>query len=144
MSALRHCGIVVKNVERAIAFYTEQFGFEVVDDREEGGEYLGYILGIPGVQARTVKLKDSRGAGTIELLQFHSAPGRRQMLPPELTGFGPTHLALTVADIDGLYRSLSADGIRFLTPPTLSEDGRVKLAFCQDHDGVFLELVEEL
>ena len=72
MIKLRHSGIVVEDAERSVVFYRDHLGLEVIDDRQEGGEYLENLLGLPGVSARTVKLR-GEGAGIIELLEFQDA-----------------------------------------------------------------------
>ena len=143
MIGLRHSGIVVKDADRSVVFYRDYLGFEVIDDRFEGGKYLETILGLPGACARTVKL---RGAGTsiIELLEFQGSEEDKSTKPVGLLGLGPTHIALTVDDIDTLYLSLLKQGTCFVSAPIMSPDGKVKLAFCRDPDGAFLELVQEM
>ncbi len=143
MIKLRHSGIVVEDAERSVVFYRDHLGLEVIDDRQEGGEYLETLLGLPGVCARTVKLR-GEGAGIIELLEFQGVKPDNRARPVGLLGFGPTHIALTVDDLDTLYFRLLKHGIHFVSPPTISPDGKVKLLFCRDPDGAYLELVQEM
>jgi predicted enzyme related to lactoylglutathione lyase len=59
-----------------------------------------------------------------------------------LNAIGPTHVALNVTNLDELYIRLSDAGVPFNAPPSMSPDGCAKVAFCQDPDGTFIELVE--
>ena len=141
---LRHTGIVVADLDQALDFYVGQLGFEITRRMDEGGAYLCEILGISDVRATTVKLSVPKGGqgGMVELLNFpdHQAASRSF----ELISQGPTHIALTVSDLDGLYSRLIDYGISFKSSPKISPDGAVKIAFCQAPDGTFVELVEDL
>ena len=141
---LRHTGIVVADLDQAVDFYVGQLGFEITRRMDEGGAYLSEILGISDVRATTVKMSvsgDGQG-GMIELLYFpdHQTANRKL----ELISRGPTHIALTVSDLDSLYSRLIDYGISFISSPKIAPEGAVKIAFCRAPDGTFLELVEDL
>ena len=144
MAFIRHVGVVVTDIERSKAFYKKHFGFAVKVEALEAGECLDNCLSISAVRVKTTKMIDSLG-NILELLQFVSHP----MTPDEnlkysLNKIGCTHFAMTVKDISLLYDTLTAEGVLFTYPPQTSSDGNVKLAFCRDPDGTFIELVEEL
>jgi len=141
MKAIRHIGIVVSNLDRALHFYKDLFNFEIVSDMEESGEYLDTILSLDNASVRTIKMKAS-GDTLIELLYFRSHP-----ITPEiknLTQIGCSHVAFTVENIDLEYEKLKKEGVIFNAPPQLSPDGYAKVTFCRDPDGTFIELVEVL
>jgi len=140
----RHVGIVVADLEAALDFYGRALGLVVVRRLEEGGEFLETVLGIANVRVTTVKMGLSADAPNpiIELLYFHNPVSRD--VQRRLDDRGPTHLALTVDDIEALYQRLENEDFSFVSPPQLSADGGVKLAFGRTADGTFLELVEEL
>lgn len=144
----RHVGIVVSDLEAALDFYGRVLGLQVVRRLEEGGEFLETLLGLAGASATTVKMglpgpgPGAAPAPFLELLYFHVPPAadvRRR-----LNDRGPTHLALTVDDLEAIYRRLREEGFDFISPPVMSPDGAVKLAFGSTPDGVYLELVEEI
>jgi catechol 2,3-dioxygenase-like lactoylglutathione lyase family enzyme len=141
IQGLRHTGIVVSDLDEAMTFYVETLGFSVIRRMEEGGDYLAEILGIPDVHATTIKMSAPDG-GMIELLHFPDHQGTKHDI--DLITFGPTHIALTVPDLDLLYCRLNRQGILFRSSPRTSPDGKVRIAFCQAPDGTWLELVEEL
>ncbi|MCK5880206.1 MAG: VOC family protein [Holophagae bacterium] len=142
MKAVRHTGIVVTDMERALEFYRDLLGLKPVIDFEEAGEYIDTVLAEKGVRVRMVKLVADDG-GMVELLHFISHPMSRAK-DNKLYEIGPTHMAYTVDSIDETYERLSDAGVRFNSAPVVSPDGKAKLAFCQDPDITYLELVEML
>ena len=139
---IRHTGVVVSDVDKSLEFYCDLLGFAVEKDLDEHGNYLDLFLGMQDVRVRTIKLS-LKGRVSLELLSF-ADPYKREGSALELNNIGCTHIAMTVADLDRLYSQLSEKGVQFNNPPAVSEDGRAKVAFCQDPDGTYLELVEEL
>ncbi len=110
---------------------------------DETGVYIDNVLSLRDVRLSTIKLAADSGSALIELLEFGS---HREGMPAkrEVYSVGPSHVALTVDDLDGLYRRLSQAGVRFKAPPHVSPDGGAKVTFCHDPDGTFVELVEVL
>ena len=117
---------------------------------EESGQYLSGLLDLQDARATTVKLSppddqpqnnSTSNNGLLELLFFHSECIPSPKLP-NINQVGLSHFALTVNDLDLIYKQLSEKGIRFLSSPQASPDGYAKVAFCRDPDGCLIELVE--
>ena len=137
----RHCGLVVKDIEKSILFYTQMLDFEVVNDNLETGVFIDDICGLKNTTVRTVKMA-LQGKVTLELLCFQSHPEPEQNR--KITKLGYTHIALTVKDLDRVYDRLSINGLEFNSKPRVSPDGNAKVTFCRDPENNLLELVEEL
>ena len=99
-------------------------------------------MGLNNVKVRTVKLS-LKSQDMIELLYFGD-PHRKGGTAIGINNIGCTHVALTVENLQDTYEVLTQSGVRFNNPPALSQDGKAKVAFCQDPDGTFIELVEEV
>ena len=140
---LRHAGIVVTDLERALRFYRDLLELKIVRTMDESGPYLDNLLDLEAVRVTTVKLAPEGGGAMVELLRFQSPPARSQA-GRRIFEIGPSHVAFTVQDLDGLFQKLSRAGVRFTAPPQVSPDGLAKVAFCQDPDGAPIELVEML
>lgn len=142
MKAIRHTGIVVSDMERSLDFYRDLLGLKVVKDFREEGEYIDKISGLSGVKVWMIKLAADDGT-MVELLKYMSHP---QEVPdnPQICDIGCSHIAFTVDDVDREFIRLSEKGVKFNSHPCVSSDGYAKVAFCQDPDGVFIELVEVL
>ncbi len=144
MIELRHTGIVVSNMERALYFYRDLLGLKVVRVMEESGKYIDELLGLKDVKVTTVKLSADEGGSLLELLQFKSHPIPRFSGERAIYGLGPSHVAFTVSDLKSVYDRLSKAGTVFTSSPVLSPDGLARVVFCEDPDGTPLEIVEQL
>jgi catechol 2,3-dioxygenase-like lactoylglutathione lyase family enzyme len=138
--AIRHTGLVVSNLERALEFWCGVLNFEVVVRMDEEGASLDAIMGLRGVKVVTVKLNAPNG-GMLELLNFQSHPDKKKWLgEPYSTGL--THIALTVSDVESTLNEIKNFGCDVKNNPHLSSDGKVKVVYAQGPEGVLLELVE--
>lgn len=139
MISVRHIGIVVGDLDRSLEFYCGLLGMSVVRRALENGPFVSAILGMNDAEVETVKMSGADVA-QVELLAFRSP--RSSEAPPGLTRRGPTHMALTVDNLDELHIRMRAKAVPFTTAPLVSPDGKAKVTFCQDPDGTYLELVE--
>jgi catechol 2,3-dioxygenase-like lactoylglutathione lyase family enzyme len=142
MKGIRHAGIVVKDMEKALYFYRDLLGFKIVKKMQESGNYIDTICGVKNTSVITVKLSADDN-NLIELLYFIS-PVSKNNAAKSLTDAGFSHISCTVKNIDDIYGRLSKAGICFNSLPQVSSDGYAKVAFCLDPEGNFIELVEVL
>jgi len=142
ITAIRHTGLVVRDLERALHFWCEVLGFKLVKQMVESGPHIDAMMDLRDVRVTTAKLAAPDG-NLVELLHFHSHPDQpRWNGTPYSTGF--THVALTVVDLDQVILKLSNEGVSFPAPPQLSPDGYAKVIYAKGPEGVLLELVEIL
>lgn len=141
--SLRHFGIVVHDLDKALDFYCAQLGFKVARRMEESGGFLDTILNAESVQVTTVKLAADEGQTLLELLRF-AVPYTEKNNACSLFSTGPTHFALTVGDLLQVYKQLQSFGTKFLSTPQTSPDGMAMVAFCRDPEGNLIELVQNL
>lgn len=132
MKTVRHCGIVVSDMEKSLEFYRDILGLKIKVDALEEGEFIDAILGMQKVKVRTVKMLADEGDALVELLFYHSRPE------------GSSHTAFTVENLDDEYKRLKEKGIKFINSPQVSPNGKAKVAFCYDPDGIPVELVEQI
>ena len=137
--SIRHTGIVVEDLDRALYFWQDVMGLSVRSRALEEGPFISTILAIPSVSVTTVKLVSDTNE-CIELLKYHSLESPVNNHP--LFGCGITHIALTVADLEECFIKLKACDLDFLSDPQISPCGLFKVVFARAHDGIMLELVE--
>jgi glyoxylase I family protein len=140
---VRHVGIAVQDLDRSLHFYRDLLGLPVQRRAVEKGPVLEKILNLSDVEVETVKLGLSPENTLVELLSFRSHPVSFLKYNRTLTA-GPTHIAFTVENLDGLYTAMILAGVLFNCPPQISVDGKVLLTYCQDPDGTLIELVQNL
>ncbi len=117
---LNHFGIVVRDLEKSLAFYQGVLGAKIV--------YKGFI---PPSKTDVIYLLIT--GGLIELL--HPAE------PKPDTAFGITHIAFMTDDLEGDYERLTASGIEGLSAPRPAGSGAGRLAFVRDPNGARVELI---
>ncbi len=140
---IRHFGIVVTNMEKSLHFYRDLLGLKIQRDTLEEGECIDNILCLKNVKVRTVKMSSDNGNALVELLEYSSHQGKKRE-NYQIFDLGASHTAFTVSDIDAEYEKLKKERVRFTCPPQISPDGKAKITFCFDPDGVPVELVEVL
>jgi len=142
ITQIRHTGLVVADLERALKFWCDVLDFSVTKIMEESGPHIDAMLGLKEVRLTTAKLAALDG-NLIELLCFHSHPDQPDWKGAVYsTGF--THISLTVDDLDATCQKLVGAGVTFYAPPQRSPDGYAKVTYGRGPEGVLLELVEVL
>lgn len=140
ITAIRHVGLVVADLEKSLKFWCDTMGFVLFRQMEESGPHIDAMMGLKDVRLTTVKLAAPDG-NLLELLYFHSHPDKKRWEgKPYSTGF--THVALTVENLDETCRRLQRVGVTFPANPQKSPDGVAKVIYATGPEGVLLELVE--
>jgi len=142
IESIRHTGIVVKDLDKAVAFY-EALGFTTVDRKTESGQFIEAVTGVSGAVVEWAKLSVEDGQ-LLELLTYNSdVSGQMPALQPSAK-LGCSHVAFTVSSIDRACEVIRNNGGSLVNPAALSPDGKVQVCYCHDSEGVLLELVEVL
>jgi catechol 2,3-dioxygenase-like lactoylglutathione lyase family enzyme len=139
---LRHAGLVITNLNKSLYFYQNLLGLKIQKRNYESGHFIDKILKLKNIEVETIKMSANDGS-LIELLYFKSHPKKNDPKRKIYT-IGPSHLAFTVENLEAVYKRLEKAGVKFNSLPSISPDGLVKVAFCKDPDGTYIELVEEL
>lgn len=138
----RHTGLVVRDLERALAFY-EALGLKVWKREEEYGGFIDTVVGIAGVRIEWAKLQAPDGS-LVELLEYRSHPDDEPLRNAHSNRLGCSHIAFTVDDLAHTCQAIGRLGGSVVNPPATAPNGKVRVAYCHDLDGILMELVEEL
>ncbi|MBD2429470.1 VOC family protein [Phormidium sp. FACHB-1136] len=140
ITGIRHIGLVVSDLDKALNFWCDVLGFQIQRKMEESGPHLDAMMGLENVQVTTAKLSDQNG-NLLELLHFKSHPDKPIWGgTPYSTGL--THIALTVQNLDQTVQKLNQAGVTFPGEIQKSPDGTVKVIYSKGPEGILLELVE--
>ena len=140
---LRHVGIVVSNLKKAIEIYTEYLGCEVIGNYLDlSGDYQGTLVGIKDV-IMDVAILRTLDDNRIELLEYKNCPGKKRK-PVLSNDIGASHFAITVSDLNSLYESRNMFDVKFISKPLLSPDNFVKVAYVKIMNECIVELVQVL
>ena len=142
IKAVRHTGIVVRDLDESVKFY-RALGF-VEDNRDiEEGVFIDTVVGLQGTKLEWVKLKAPDGY-LLELLQYHSHPEQKSITKQKSNQLGCSHIAFSVDCINTVCEKIEKIGGSMVNPPMLTIDKKVKVAYCHDNEGNLMEIVEVL
>jgi methylmalonyl-CoA/ethylmalonyl-CoA epimerase len=128
-TGINHIGIVVDNLDEAVAFMGKALGSEVIRTIEAPDR--------GGVRAAFVTCGDAQ----IELMEFNDPEARAKKLGNDIARI--EHIAVDVDDVGAAYDELREKGVRF-EPEELEEFNGYKLAFTNpaSSDGIMYQLVD--
>lgn len=144
--ALNHVGITVPDIEKAIAWYGEVFGFRLIMGPRtlapgaHSTAETRRIFGPEFKKALQAHLVTANGVG-IELFQFVDPPTEIPENNMEYWKVGVFHLCFTDPDIEALAQKIADTGGKQRTPVYNFVPGTDrKLVYCQDPFGNIIEL----
>ncbi|GAA0513741.1 Catechol 2,3-dioxygenase [Halorubrum aquaticum] len=131
-----HVGITVSDLDRAVDFYAEVFGLDVVAEFSVGGEAFADAVDAAGASASFAHL--AADGIRLELVEYD--PEGEPMPERSLDRPGATHLGLGVDDVAAFHDGL-ADDVETLSEPRTTESGTTIL-FVRDPDGNLIEVLD--
>ncbi len=139
LQKIHHTGFVVRDRDKAVAFYRDIVGLEPISEYERIGPGIDRVVGYQDVHLKCAIL-DLGGGHILELIQYlHPPPA--ECPTAERNVVGAAHLALQVEDIEAAFEKMSAGGAWIMNPPAQLAPGRIA-CYLQDPDGNWLELME--
>jgi len=135
ISRVGHVGLVVRDLERSIAFY-EGLGLVLWKRMMRSGPYMDQLVGIPGVTLEWAKMHAPDGS-EVELIQYHSHPDYSAMRNAPSNRMGCSHVALAVDDLARACDQLLLLGGSVVNMPTAES----RSVYCHDLDGIIVEFV---
>ena len=147
---VRRTTLVVRSVDRALAFYRDALGLKVVYDQEIVRPPRPDDAAKVERRMRLVLLRANDDfVGAIGLLEYTSPRLPEPTNEPQRPGIGDVILVINAADLDQRFEKVRATpGVRVATEPYLtsypSPDGKgtipVRFSAVWDPDGYFVEL----
>jgi glyoxylase I family protein len=138
---LENVGIAVRDLEAAIAFFTD-LGLTVVGRDTVSGEWTDTAVGLDGNHATIAMLQTPDGRGRLELFEYihPEAIETNPTLPNEV---GMHRVAFRVDDIDAALEIAARHGCEPLRGVATYEDV-YKLTYVRGPSGILVMFAEEL
>ncbi|MFF9193674.1 VOC family protein [Streptomyces sp. NPDC014779] len=142
LQRMDNVGIVVEDLDAAVAFFTE-LGMQVEGTAQIEGLFADQAVGLDGVRSTIAMMRTPDGHGKLELAQYHrpSAIGDGTRNPPPNT-LGMHRVMFAVDDIDDTIRRLRAHGAELLGEVAQYKD-IYRLCYLRGPSGIILALAEQ-
>jgi glyoxylase I family protein len=145
---IHHAAVIVADLEKSLHFYRDILGWKVLLCDTLSTQNTAEVLGIPGVEGRTVILQkeDGLAEGMIELIEIINPKPKSINDGKDFRTTGLRLLSFRVKDIEEVYDYLLDKGIKFISPPRpLDLSGySIKACIFLDPDDVQIEIIEFL
>jgi catechol 2,3-dioxygenase-like lactoylglutathione lyase family enzyme len=129
-----HVGLTVADLERAVTFYRDALGFDVLDRFTVDGEAFATGVGVDDAAAQFVHL--DAGSVRLELVEYEPEGAAHT---DDINQPGTAHVGIAVDDVDAVYDSLPAD-VETLSAPQTTATG-TRILFVRDPAGNLVELL---
>ncbi len=137
-----HVGINVDDLAAAVAFFVE-LGLELEGEATNEGSWVDRILGLEGVRSDIAMMRTPDGHGGLELVKFHSPPGRGGDPRAPANALGIRHVTFEVQGIDDVLDRLRAHGAE-LVGELEQYENIYRLCYVRGPEGIILELAEQI
>ncbi|MBT2250272.1 VOC family protein [Arthrobacter sp. BHU FT2] len=138
---LENVGIAVRDLEEAIAFFTD-LGLTVVGRDTVSGEWTDTAVGLDGNHARIAMLQTPDGHGRLELFEYIH-PDAIETAPTLPNEIGMHRVAFSVDSIDKALETAAKHGCHPLRGVATYKD-IYKLSYVRGPSGIIVMLAEEL
>lgn len=138
---LENVGIAVRDLDAAIAFFTD-LGLILVGRDTVSGEWADTAVGLDGNHARIALLQTPDGRGQLELFEYIH-PEAIESNPTRPNDIGMHRVAFSVDDIDKALETAARHGCHPLRGVATYGDA-YKLTYLRGPSGILLMLAEKL
>jgi catechol 2,3-dioxygenase-like lactoylglutathione lyase family enzyme len=146
VSVVDSVAITVRDLDEAVAFYTDVLSFEHVAEWEVAGDDYEHVFGVFGARVRIARLM--LGDESIELMEFLAPSGRTAPVDSRSNDRWFQHIAIIVKDMDSAYAWLRERGVEHAStgpqrlPDWNRDAGGIEAFYFRDPDGNTLEVLE--
>jgi len=138
-----HVGIVVEDLDAAIAFFTE-LGLERQNRMQVDGRWVDRVVGLDGVNVEIAMMQTPDGHSRLELTEFLAPPViNGEPYPPPANTLGLRRIMFAVDDIRDVVRRLQTHGGELVGEIAQYEDMYL-LCYLRGPAGIIVALAEEL
>ena len=140
IKGFRHTCVMIKDLEKSLRFYRDLIGLKLfkIITLEDG--YADKIFNKKGLKLTYAKLRSPyQSKNSPPIFELHLWRKPKVTHRP-----GYNHISFTVKNLDGEYKRLKRSGVRFISKPVVTGDGKRKICFCFDPDNNLIEFIEDL
>jgi catechol 2,3-dioxygenase-like lactoylglutathione lyase family enzyme len=138
-----HVGVVVDDLETAVAFFTE-LGMELEGRQPVHGTWVDRVVGLDGVHVEIAMMRTTDGHGKVELTKFHT-PAAVAPEPDNATvnTLGLRSIMFAVENIEDVLARLHTHGAELVGELARYED-MYRLCYVRGPEGIIVALAEQI
>src|SRR5690606_24246394 len=135
-------GIVVEDLDAAIAFFTE-LGLELEGRMPIEGEWAEGVTGLPGMRVEVAMMRTPDGHSRLEMSRFVRPLVVEDHRRASVNALGYLRVMFTVDDVDDTLARLRKHGAE-LVDRVVQYENAYRLCYVRGPEGILLGLAEEL
>jgi catechol 2,3-dioxygenase-like lactoylglutathione lyase family enzyme len=135
-------GIVVEDIDAAIAFFTE-LGLNLEGRAPVEGDWADGVTGLRNQRVEIAMMRTPDGHGRLELSRFLAPPVVADHRRAPVNALGYLRVMFTVDDIDDTLARLSNRGAEIVDKVVQYED-KYRLCYIRGPEGILIGLAQEL
>ena len=141
LQGFNHTGVIVTDLDRAIEFFRDLLGFEVLSRAPRDPALIGRMTGLP---APEVEIAHLQGPGhRVELIRY-AGDGIRHIDRPRVYDDGAAHIALDVDDVVAAVEAAAGHGLAPVGEIITIDDGPNrgrKVVYLHSGFGLLIEFI---
>jgi catechol 2,3-dioxygenase-like lactoylglutathione lyase family enzyme len=144
LRSFNHTGVIVTDLDRAIGFFRDLLGFELLSRAPRDPALIGRMTGLPAPQ---VEIAHLQGPGhRVELIRY-ATDGIRGFEQPRVYDDGAAHIALDVGDVAAAVAAAAVHGLATVGEIITIDDGPNRgreVVYLASGYGLLIELIGPL
>jgi len=142
LKRMDNMGIVVEDLDAAVAFFTE-LGLELEGRAPIEGEWADGVTGLRNMRVEIAMMRTPDGHSRLEISRFLAPPVAADHRNAPVNALGYLRIMFTVEDIDETLARLGKHGATLVGQVVQYEDA-YRLCYLRGPEGILLGLAEEL
>ena len=139
---LDNVGIVVEDLDGAIAFFTE-LGLSLEGRMPIEGDWSGRVTGVRGQRVEIAMMRTPDGHGRLELSRFLAPAVASDHRRAPVNSLGYLRVMFAVTDLDDTVRRLGRLGAE-VVDEVVDYEGIYRLCYIRGHEGILIGLAQQL
>jgi catechol 2,3-dioxygenase-like lactoylglutathione lyase family enzyme len=135
-------GIVVEDLDAAIAFFTE-LGLSLEARMPIEGEWAGRVTGVRGQRVEIAMMRTPDGHSRLELSRFHAPAIAADHRRAPVNSLGYLRVMFAVDDLDDTLRRLAVLGAT-VVDEVVDYQGVYRLCYLRGPEGILVGLAQQL
>lgn len=133
-----HTSLAVKDIDSAIAFYRDAFGFQVILEEREMMKQIEAMTDTQGLSCDLVQLQAGFSDHVLELISFKHSRQKLLGIGEKPIGPGAAHIAFYVEDLASAIQHVESLGAKPVGQVTRFDEGQS--VYYREPGGSFLEI----